>query len=779
MVTNSNSSLPSSSAVSDFTARLVGGTAVSNGRVEINYKGEWGTVCDDSWDGLDAQVVCRQLGYTGGVARLNAAYGPGSGPIYMDELECGGSEASLSSCRHNGWGNHNCGHHKDAGVECEGKELNAQGMPSPPPPSPPPPSPLPEGVQFLVMDVPGFKEYRADDKPLIAPTGSTMFDVFADPSLEAESAGRGFDAHESLFQGISEIPRQMIVLSTCSTSGTEGGNIEESSDDAHFYCATSEFSNNYKSTKVKELSSETRSTWANDENSTLLMLQRSTFISNCKNTLTEICSLADENSGPFACTKTSIAKVAITDALGVANANTQTAMGVVFALLALVAAKLNTRSKSKQKSDVPTKWHTEDVEDELADEEVQRQETAPLQQLGKAPSRLTKLFKPDHKPDSKSKQLKVATGNMLVGATKVTLKPAEAHVKTAAAKVEPAAIKVSTAETQEVTVTLRKPSANASTGLTIIAGETKDAPPLIKDVEGLALESGVRVGDSIVAINDKPAVDRITAAALIRAEPQTIVLRLKRPNSLAAPGSITTVAATFKMTGPLGITFTQPNPDPNSRSIEEIAEGGLAHTEGSLQVGDLIVSVNDQPVANFARISDMLKGASEARIVAHRSGSLVAAAALAATATTAEEETQAETPSPGPLSDEEAQRQKLASRDWLLGQNTAAPAPADQLPEELEAEVHRDDAVGAHAVEEQEAASAAEAAGVGVGPVSPANNNSLQRARLAAAARQAERTESQDVAAASTRDGMAEWLAEAERGAEEEVLKEDSEVFRT
>ena len=260
VVTNSNSSLPSSSAVSDFTARLVGGTAVSNGRVEINYKGEWGTVCDDSWDGLDAQVVCRQLGYTGGVARLNAAYGPGSGPIYMDELECGGSEASLSSCRHNGWGNHNCGHHEDAGVECEGQELSAQGgMPSPPPPSPPPPSPLPEGVQFLVMDVPGFKEYRADDKPLIAPTGSTMFDVFADPSLEAESAGRGFDAHESLFQGISEIPRQMIVLSTCSTSGTEGANIEESSDDAHFYCATSEFSNNYKSTKVKELSSETRS----------------------------------------------------------------------------------------------------------------------------------------------------------------------------------------------------------------------------------------------------------------------------------------------------------------------------------------------------------------------------------------------------------------------------------------------------------------------------------------------------------------------------------------
>ncbi len=40
--------------------RLQGGTATS-GRVEICNNNEWGTVCDNSWDDVDAQVVCRQL----------------------------------------------------------------------------------------------------------------------------------------------------------------------------------------------------------------------------------------------------------------------------------------------------------------------------------------------------------------------------------------------------------------------------------------------------------------------------------------------------------------------------------------------------------------------------------------------------------------------------------------------------------------------------------------------------------------------------------------------
>lgn len=46
------------------SVRLVNGQSTSEGRVELCYEGQWGSICSSSWDNNDAKVICRQLNYT-------------------------------------------------------------------------------------------------------------------------------------------------------------------------------------------------------------------------------------------------------------------------------------------------------------------------------------------------------------------------------------------------------------------------------------------------------------------------------------------------------------------------------------------------------------------------------------------------------------------------------------------------------------------------------------------------------------------------------------------
>ena len=107
------------------------------GRLEVWFKGEWGTVCEDSFDDNAAAVVCRSIGLTGGAPLFQRGYGYNkrnhddskltemevgriaSGPIWIDEIDCKGSEQDFLDChRPLPLNAHDCNHHGDVFMKC-------------------------------------------------------------------------------------------------------------------------------------------------------------------------------------------------------------------------------------------------------------------------------------------------------------------------------------------------------------------------------------------------------------------------------------------------------------------------------------------------------------------------------------------------------------------------------------------------------------------------------------------------------------------------------------
>ncbi|XP_072051923.1 uncharacterized protein [Amphiura filiformis] len=108
--------------ITQYIIRLAGSNKENEGRVEVLFRGAWGTVCDDEWDIIDARVVCRQLGYSDAIRHtVGAEFGQGTGVIVLDNVACTGEETNLYECPLQPrvpFGRNNCKHAEDAGVVC-------------------------------------------------------------------------------------------------------------------------------------------------------------------------------------------------------------------------------------------------------------------------------------------------------------------------------------------------------------------------------------------------------------------------------------------------------------------------------------------------------------------------------------------------------------------------------------------------------------------------------------------------------------------------------------
>ncbi|XP_025112754.1 uncharacterized protein LOC112575252 isoform X1 [Pomacea canaliculata] len=84
--------------------------------------GTWGLVCDDNWDLLAAQMVCRDLCFSPQEAEpgwLSSSMKLPVMPIVLDDVKCFGNESSFLKCNHRPEFTHDCGPSELASVSCK------------------------------------------------------------------------------------------------------------------------------------------------------------------------------------------------------------------------------------------------------------------------------------------------------------------------------------------------------------------------------------------------------------------------------------------------------------------------------------------------------------------------------------------------------------------------------------------------------------------------------------------------------------------------------------
>ena len=69
--------------------------------------------------------ACELNGHQNMIAFL-CRFGSGSGPIWLDDVQCSGGETCLLSCSNRGLGSHNCNHSEDVAIFCFGPRTSSR-----------------------------------------------------------------------------------------------------------------------------------------------------------------------------------------------------------------------------------------------------------------------------------------------------------------------------------------------------------------------------------------------------------------------------------------------------------------------------------------------------------------------------------------------------------------------------------------------------------------------------------------------------------------------------
>ncbi|KAL4005185.1 hypothetical protein ACER0C_004898 [Sarotherodon galilaeus] len=104
--------------MSPDSVRLLNGSSLCSGRLEVKSNQSWSSVCEADFDQQDAEVVCRELGCGPPSVLQGALYGEVEAPVWSKEFQCGGHESALLDCRSSGSARNSCSPGKGVGLTC-------------------------------------------------------------------------------------------------------------------------------------------------------------------------------------------------------------------------------------------------------------------------------------------------------------------------------------------------------------------------------------------------------------------------------------------------------------------------------------------------------------------------------------------------------------------------------------------------------------------------------------------------------------------------------------